>query len=145
MDENETAEVELPPDPPPAPPAVRATTEPGYRVVELRTDVEGRSHAVEKHFLPQKVYQRSTAVRWTAYEAKHLDPTLLLVLIDPSGRGVAVLHGGSGRPTKPLVALRAKRAVAELLPGVRRKRRTSRPALAKAVRRRTSKPARRRP
>jgi hypothetical protein len=117
----------------------------GFRVVELRTDVQGIAHVAERHFLPEKVYQRSTAIKWTAYEAKRFSPEVLIVVVDPGGRGVAVLHGGTGKPAKPLVSLRAKRAVAEILPGAKRRRRTSRPASkATPTRRKTSKPARKR-
>lgn len=119
--------------------------ESGFKVVELRTDVQGIPHLTERHFLPAKVYQRSTAVRWAAYEAKRFSPEVLIVVVDPSGRGVAVLHGGTGKPAKPIVSLRAKRAVAELLPGAKRRRRTSRPATRRSVvkKRMVSRPSRR--
>jgi len=107
--------------------------EPGFLVVELRTDVNGVSHATPRHFLPAKVYQRSTAIKWTAYEAKKYHPDLLLVVVGPGGRGIAVVHGSTGKPAKPLVSLRAKRAVVEALPGPKRQRRTSRPASARPV------------
>lgn len=111
----------------PAPEPVLQHKEPGFLVVELRTDVHGVSHATPRHFLPAKVYQRSTAIKWAAYEAKKYHPDLLLVVVAPGGRGIAVVHGSTGKPAKPLVSLRAKRAVTESLPGSKRQRRTSRP------------------
>lgn len=142
MSENELVAAE----PAPSEPAlVIPRGEQGFRVVELRTDVQGIAHATERHFLPAKVYQRSTAIKWAAYGAKDFPSDVLIVVVDPSGRGVAVLQGGTGKPAKPLVSLRAKRAVAEILPGAKRRRRTSRPASKLSQgRRRVSKPARRR-
>jgi hypothetical protein len=118
----------------PSPAASDEPSEPGYRLVELHLDLDGGVRAQERQHLTAKVYSRGTALRLAAYLAKKVEKgSSVFVVVGPTGRGIAVLAGGSGRPVSPAVALRAKRKVAELMPAVglfrqrEQKRRGSRP------------------
>ena len=124
-----------------------APVEQVFRIVYLKLDDQGvpmLTSSVGKQVLPAKIYDRKTALKFATYEAQRL-PTnsvteLLLAVISPMGRCIAVLAGGTGKPVRPLVAMRTKRALATLLPGdMKVRRRTSRPAtrsVAKAARKR---------
>lgn len=114
-----------------------------YKVVFLKVDEHGSFSLVGRaHVLSTKVYDRRTALRYAAFEASA--PDVLVALISPVGRCIVVLAGGTRKPVKPTVSLRAKRALKTLMPeDVKVRRRTSRPsasAVAKASlrRRRTS-------
>jgi len=142
MSDNEEVEVERAPEP-----AGQA-----YKIVFLRTDETGtpsiwagKSGNGQPHALPAKIYDRKTAIKYATYEAQRLSTTslieLLVAVVSPNGRCIAVLAGGTGKPVRPLTALRTKRALATLLPGdVKARRRTSRPVTKRIVRpkRRTS-------
>jgi len=126
-----------------------APVEQVFRIVYLKLDDQGvpmLTSSVGKQLLPAKIYDRKTALKLAAYEAQRL-PTnsvteLLLAVISPMGRCIAVLAGGTGKPVRPLVALRTKRALATLMPDdVKVRRRTSRPVTAS---RSVAKPGRKR-
>lgn len=126
----------------------RAPVEPAgqaYKIVFLKVDETGAPALLKSaQVLPAKVYDRRTAIKYATYEAQRLSTSslaeLLVAVVSPNGRCIAVLAGGTGKPVRPLVAMRTKRALVTLMPGdVKARRRTSRPAtrsIAKAARKR---------
>ena len=116
-----------------------------YKIVFLKVDETGAPALLKSaQVLPAKVYDRRTAIKYAAFEAQQLSTASLterlVAVVNPNGRCIAVLAGGTGKPVRPLVAMRTKRALATLLPSdVKVRRRTSRPAtrsVAKAARKR---------
>lgn len=110
-----------------------------YKIVFLRMNElgvpsiwGGKSGDAPPHALPAKVYDRKTAIKYATFEAQRLSTAslaeLLVAVVSPNGRCIAVLAGGTGKPVRPLIALRTRRALVTLLPGdVKVRRRTSRP------------------
>lgn len=120
------------------PEAAKANGERSYRVAELGLDASGHPRATVKWTLPSRVYDRRTALKFAAYEARKLprDGDGVLLIIDPGDRFIEVLAMGSGRRVSCHVATRASRMAGELL-GLRKpRRRTTRPRRAWQVRRR---------
>ena len=111
-----------------------ARREPGYRVVELRFGADGGVRAATRHFLTEKVYSRSVAIRYATHEAKRSSGDELWVLVNPSGRVILAVHAGSARPVRTVTMLQVRRTIRAMLPdGGARKRRTSRPASPRAT------------
>jgi hypothetical protein len=113
----------------------RAPVEPAgqaYKIVFLKVDETGAPALLKSaQVLPAKVYDRRTAIKYAAFEAQRLSTTSLterlVAVVSPNGRCIAVLAGGTGKPVRPLIAMRTKRALATLLPSdVKVRRRTSR-------------------
>lgn len=132
-------------------PAEPAPLGSAYKVVFLKLDEQGAPAlwGARTHTLSSKIYDRRTAIKYATFEAQQLPAgglaELLIAVINPNGRCIAVIAGVTGKPVRPLIAMRTKRALATLLPGdVRVRRRTSRPATMKASprKRRTSRPSR---
>lgn len=129
-------------------PETQPTGESAFKVILLKLDEQGvpALWGAKRHTLPAKVYDRKTAIKYAVHEAQQLSTAslaeLIFAVVSPNGRCVAVLAGGTGKPVRPLIALRTKRALAALLPGdVVVRRRTSRPLSASRParpRRRTS-------
>jgi hypothetical protein len=117
-----------------------------YKIVFLKLDEQGAPvlWGARSTTLPAKVYDRRTAIKYATYEAQRLSTSslaeLLVAVVSPNGRCIAVLAGGTGKPVRPLVAMRTKRALVTLMPGdVKARRRSSRPvtrSIAKAARKR---------
>jgi hypothetical protein len=104
-----------------------------YKIVFLKLDEQGAPvlWGARSTTLPAKVYDRRTAIKYAAFEAQRLSTTSLterlVAVVSPNGRCIAVLAGGTGKPVRPLIAMRTKRALATLLPSdVKVRRRTSR-------------------
>jgi len=124
---------------------------PAYQIVFLKVDEMGAASLwLKPHTLSAKVYDRRTAIKYAAYEIQkfsegYIDP--VVAVINPAGRCVAVL-GRAGKPVRPVVSLRVKKALTTLMPDVvKPRRRTSRPlgrsaAKASTKKRRTSRPSR---
>lgn len=138
-EETETTEREPEPAPQPA--------ERAFVVIPLSLGATGElSFKMQRHVLPTKVYDRSTAMKYAAHEARRWpgdSPTeMLYALINPSGRCVGVLAGGTGKAVRPIVALRVRKALVANVPElVKMRRRTSRVpsrSVARVGRRRTS-------
>lgn len=120
-----------------------------YKVVLLKLDEQGVPSLVgdRVHLLSPKIYDRRTAIKYAVFEAQQLPAgglaERILAVINPGGRCIAVIAGVTGKPVRPLIAMRTKRALATLMPGdVKVKRRTSRPLMSarpgRPGRRRTS-------
>jgi hypothetical protein len=108
-----------------------------FKVVYLKLDEQGVPAFWGGRWttLSTKIYDRKTALKFATHEAQRLPSNsvaeMLIALISPSGRCIAVLAGGTGKAVRPLVALRTKRALVTLMPDdVKVRRRTSRPATA---------------
>jgi hypothetical protein len=135
MTENAAA-TEDHPEPAPSP------GEHAFKVVPLKLDEQGMPALWGKrHTLSAKVYDRKTAIKYAIHEAQQVSSAslaeLLFAVVSPNGRCVAVLAGGTGKPVRPLIALRTKRVLVALMPDeVKVRRRTSRPLTAR--RRRSS-------
>jgi len=125
-------EAETEPTPPERPAvAVAAPAVPAWQVWHLIVNADTGELTVkgEPAQLNIKVYDRGTAVRFAAFEARKSPgpPESRFVVTSPVGRCIAVLAGGTGKPVKSTVAFRTKRALAGVLPTrVVRTRRTSR-------------------
>jgi hypothetical protein len=129
-------------------PASEAAAGPSYKVLFLKIDEAGAASLwLKPHVLSAKIYDRRTAFKYAAHEAQKFAESsieLVVAVINPMGRCIAVL-GQTGRPVRPGVAMRVRKALATLMPSeIRVRRRTSRPigrsvAKAAARKRRTSK------
>jgi len=115
---------------------------PAYKMVFLKLDAEGVPTLWGQRWtsLSAKIYDRRTAMKYAVFEAQRVPAgsvaEILVALINPGGRCIAVLSGGTGKPVRPLIALRTKRALPTLMPGdVVARRRTSRPLAAPRSRR----------
>lgn len=115
-------------------PAEPAPLGSAYKVVFLKIDEQGAPAlwGARMHMLSSKIYDRRTAIKYATFEAQQLPAgglaDLLIAVINPNGRCIAVIAGVTGKPVRPLIAMRTKRALATLLPGdVVVRRRTSRP------------------
>jgi hypothetical protein len=102
-----------------------------YRVLFLKIDEEGTPRLwVKPHVLSAKIYDRRTALKYAAFEAQKFaeSPTdMVVAVLSPNGRCISVL-GRTGKPVRPVVAMRIRRALVTLVPNdVKVKRRTSRP------------------
>lgn len=130
------------------PPELPQPADAAYKVVYLKLDGQGvPAIADEPTRLPAKVYDKRTALKYAVHLAQQIPANSIterfVALVSPAGRCMEVLAGGTGRPVRPLVALRTKRALASLMPNeVVTRRRTSRPLAgirpARAGKRRTS-------
>jgi len=107
---------------------------PAYKMVFLKLDAEGVPTLWGSRWvsLSAKIYDRRTALKYAAFEAQRVPAgsvaEILIALVNPGGRCIAVLSGGTGKPVRPLIATRTKRALVTLMPGdVVARRRTSRP------------------
>ena len=116
--------------------AIANNGEAGYRLVTVRLDADGRVVGQVAQFLTRRVYSRLVVLRLAKYEACKLPhDDAVMSVVDPAGRCIAVLAGGTGRAVPRSVAMRTKRLLTEVS-GLPERRRTSR--------RRTSRPVKKR-
>lgn len=114
-----------------AEPEAAAPEGPAYKVLVLKIDEEGATSVwIRPHVLSAKIYDRRTALRYAAHEAQKFAESpldLVVAVLNPNGRCISVL-GRTGKPVRPIVAMRIRRALLTLMPGdVKVRRRTSRP------------------
>jgi hypothetical protein len=119
-------------------PELHSPRESAFRVIELRVDADGGVHARVKFVLTEKIYRQITAVRYAEYRAKEGGrDEFVYVVLNGSGRAVAVIAAGTGRRVSPGLASKARRLVRQHLPDLAPKkrrvgaapRRTSRPGI----------------
>lgn len=114
-----------------AEPEAAASTGLAYKVLVLKIDEEGAASLwLKPHVLPAKIYDRRTALRYAAHEAQKFSESpidLVVAVLNPNGRCISVV-GRTGKPVRPIVAMRIRRALTTLMPNdVKPRRRTSRP------------------